>query len=100
MLGLFINKYKSKFKINNAGEIIAPVGTAHAYDLVHILVKAVRKAKSVDRTKIRDMLERLSEYNGLIKKYSSPFTPQKHDALNINDFIIAKFNKQGHIVQL
>jgi len=96
----FINKYKSKFKINNAGEIIAPVGTAHAYDLVHILVKAVRKAKSVDRTKIRDMLERLSEYNGLIKKYSSPFTPQKHDALNINDFIIAKFNKQGHIVQL
>ena len=37
---------------------------AHAYDLTHILAKAINLAGSTDRTKIRDALEQVENYDG------------------------------------
>lgn len=95
-----IRKYIEKYGVNNWGEIIAPAGTAHAYDLVHLLAKAIKQAGSLDSPSIRDSLERIEFHQGLIKKYSPPFNPVKHDALDQSDFFMARYNNQGHIVPI
>jgi branched-chain amino acid transport system substrate-binding protein len=72
-------------------DIIAPAGVAHAYDLVHLLAKAVEKAGSIDRAAVRDALENIEYYDGLMRNYAPPFTPFRHDALDRTDFCMAKF---------
>lgn len=81
-------------------KIKAPVGMAHAYDLVHLLAKAIKMTGSLDRPVIRDNLERIEFYQGLVKTYSPPFTPERHDALDRSDFIMAKYDSSGYIVPL
>ena len=91
-------RYFKAYGIDTPGKIVAPVGTAHAYDLVHLLARAIRLADSTDRPAIRDALERLDFYHGLVRDYSPPFTPQRHDALDANDFIMACYDHHGLIV--
>jgi branched-chain amino acid transport system substrate-binding protein len=93
-----IRNYAGMYGLNHPGEIFAPVGTAHAYDLVHLLANAIRRANSFDRSAVRDALEHIESYQGLVKTYACPFTPQKHDGLDQNDFIMAKYDSNGHIV--
>jgi len=93
-----VRKYFESYDVDSPGKIISPVGTAHAYDLVHLLAKAIEKAGSLERPAIRDALERIESYDGLVKEYSPPFTTKMHDALNHNDFIMARYNRNGHIV--
>ncbi|MFH0787073.1 MAG: ABC transporter substrate-binding protein, partial [Pseudomonadota bacterium] len=93
-----IRKYFKTYGVQSPGEIIAPVGTAHAYDLVHLLAIAVKRAGSLDRPRIRDELERIDSYNGLVKDYSPPFTPERHEALSQSEFIMTRYNNHGHIV--
>jgi len=81
-------------------DIFSPVGTAHAYDLVHILRLAIEKAGTIDRPGARDALETLKEYQGLVRNYKPPFTAKIHDALNANDFRMAIFNDKGHIIPI
>ena len=40
---------------------------------------------------IRKALENLGRHEGLIKTYDRPFTPDNHDALNENDYIMVRF---------
>jgi branched-chain amino acid transport system substrate-binding protein len=77
--------------------IFAPAGTAHAYDLVFILKMAAEKAGTIEPSKVRDALEALGPYNGLVRNYNPPFTPEKHDALDVGDFILAQFGADGAI---
>jgi len=93
-----IKKYFEAYNVDHPGKIFAPVGTAHAYDLVHLLAIAIEKAGSFDRAAIRDALERIENYEGIVRRYSPPFTPEKHDALDQSSFFLAVFNQQGHIV--
>jgi C4-dicarboxylate-binding protein DctP len=95
-----IRKYFEAYHVNTWREIVAPVGTAHAYDLVHLLAKAINQAGTLDRPAIRDALEKIESYEGLVKKYTPPFTPQRHDALDQNDFIMAGYGSDGRIVPL
>ena len=88
---VFVEKYKEKYFIDHASEIVAPVGTAHAYDLTHMLAKAIKKAGSKDPHKIRNALETIGHHSGLVKDYSQPFTADRHDALNLTDFILTKY---------
>jgi branched-chain amino acid transport system substrate-binding protein len=88
---------KSKFGIKGPEDILAPVGTANAYDAMHLVALAIEKAGAADGAKIRDALENLGEYRGLIKTYTRPFTAEEHDALTEKDYILVTW-KGGRIV--
>ena len=92
-----IGALKAKYGIKGPEDILAPVGTANAYDAMHLVAQAIDKAGAADGAKIRDALENLGDYRGLIKAYKRPFTPEEHDALTENDYILVTW-KQGKIV--
>ena len=75
--------------------MLSPVGVAHAYDLTHLLARAINKAGSTDRRKIRDALEQLEPYDGLIQRYAKPFSPQRHDALSPERIFMAHYMPDG-----
>jgi branched-chain amino acid transport system substrate-binding protein len=79
--------------------IQAPVGLAHAYDLTHLLARAIARARSTDRLAIRDALESLGPYQGLIRDYPRPFTPTRHEALSADDVFVARYAADGAIVR-
>lgn len=81
-------------------QIKSPVGTAHAYDLVHLLALAVEAAGSIDRHRVRNALERIEHYRGLVRDYAPPFSPERHDALDANDFHLARYARNGTIVRI
>ncbi len=90
---------KRLFNIPDARKLDSPVGTAHAYDLTYILAKAIDLAGSTDRSKIRDALEKVRNYNGLIKAYPAPFTPARHEALSLEDVFLARYESDGALVK-
>ena len=81
-------------------KVVSQVGVAHAYDLVQLLAKAIKQAKSTDRTRVRNALEKLGPYQGLLGKLDKPFTPQRHDALTISHVYMASFADDGAIEPL
>lgn len=90
--------YCEKFpECGNASEIFAPVGTAHAYEIVLMLAAAVRKTGQTNSESVRVGLESLRDLSGLIRDYERPFRPDHHDALTADDFILARFNDDGVI---
>ena len=88
---------KAKYNLKGPEEILAPVGTANAYDGMHLVAAAIAKAGSTEGSKVRDALENIDEYRGLIKTYRHPFTADEHDALNENDYILVTW-RDGKIV--
>ncbi|MDH5489266.1 MAG: ABC transporter substrate-binding protein [Rhodospirillaceae bacterium] len=95
----FFARYQKLFpEITKAEQILSPVGTAHAYDLVHLLNQAIINAGSLETAKIRVALENIKQYDGLVKTYNPPFTSNRHDALDESSFTLAKFLNDGSIV--
>jgi branched-chain amino acid transport system substrate-binding protein len=88
---------KAKYGLKGPEDILAPVGTANAYDAMHLLALAIAKANSTEGPKVRDALEGLDEYKGLIKTYKHPFTADEHDALTENDYVLVTW-RGGKIV--
>ncbi len=89
---------REKYGVKEPGDIIAPVGTANAYDGLHLVALAIDQAGSTDGTKVRGTLEALKgEHKGLIKTYKRPFTPEQHDALTDQDYVMVVW-KGGKIV--
>ncbi|MDO9144872.1 ABC transporter substrate-binding protein [Rhodoferax sp.] len=78
-------------------KVASPVGVAHAYDLVHLLALAIKKANSTDRSVVRQALENLGPYKGLVRPLDKPFTAKRHDALSINEVFMARFADDGAI---
>lgn len=89
---------KQRYGITSAEAVVSPVGVAHAYDLTHILARAINKAGSTDRSKIRDALENLGPYDGLVRRYDKPFAPDRHDALSADQVFMARFDAQGALI--
>jgi len=83
---------------NSAADVLSPVGTAHAYDLIHLLRLAIEKAGSIDSSEVRAELETLGSYQGLMRDYNPPFSPKRHDALDASDFRLSRFDQTGAIV--
>ena len=81
-------------------DVISPVGTAHAYDLVQLLSQAIERAGTTDRAAIRKSLERLGRYEGLMRDYDPAFTSDRHDALDASDFRLCRFDENGAIVPI
>ena len=52
---------------------------------------AIEKAGSTDGTAVRDGFYAIDSYAGLIKNYSTPFTPEQHDALGPQDYVFTHF---------
>lgn len=88
------------FKTSGARTIPSPVGVAHAYDLTHLLARAIDKAGSTDRKAVRDALERLGPYAGLVRSYAQPFTPDRHEALAPDVVFMAEYAEDGALVRI
>ena len=80
--------------------IASPVGVAHAYDMTHLLARAIDVAGSDDRAQVRAALERLREHDGLIRRYVQPFGPADHEGLGPENVFMATFRADGTIVPL
>lgn len=99
-------------EIAGAGDIQAPTGFIHAYDLGKILVAAAEQAglsgdMQVDRRRVRAALEDLQQpVEGLVKTYRRPFAPFRaedrdaHEALGIEDLVMARYGEDGEIILL
>lgn len=85
---------KKKYpQIKGPGDIFAPVGTANAYDAMHLVAIAIEQAKSTDGDAIRVALENLQgSYQGLIKTYAKPFSAENHDALGPDDYVMVRYD--------
>ena len=88
---------KAKYGIEKIEDVESPVGFGHAYDIVHILARAINLAGTTDRTQVRDALERVPHYKGLVRTYEKPFGPGDYDALELADVFMAKFDENGVI---
>jgi branched-chain amino acid transport system substrate-binding protein len=77
--------------IKGPGDVTPAVGVANAYDAMMLSALAIQNAGSTDGRKVRDGYYKIGKYQGLIKTYDKPFTPQNHDALGENDYVWAQF---------
>jgi branched-chain amino acid transport system substrate-binding protein len=77
--------------IKGPGDITPAVGVANAYDAMMLVALAIEKAGKVDGPAIREGFYQIESYDGLIKKYSTPFTADNHDAVNENDYVWTQF---------
>lgn len=91
---------ESRYGLRNPESVLSPVGLAHAYDLTHILARAIELAGSTDRAKVRAALEAVRDYDGLIKRYAQPFSPVRHEALEPRDLFIARYREDGALAPL
>jgi len=78
-------------EIKGVNDIVAPVGTANAYDATMLTALAINKAGSTNGEKIREAYYELPEYKGLIKTYKKPFSAESQDALTDRDYIWVHF---------
>ena len=77
--------------IKGPGDVTPAVGVANAYDAMMLTAMAIEKAGSTNGPAIREGYYRIERYEGLIKTYSKPFTPENHDAVNENDYVWTQF---------
>jgi branched-chain amino acid transport system substrate-binding protein len=77
--------------IKGPGDILPPVGVANAYDAMRLTALAIAKAGSTEGPKIREGYYAIDAYDGLIKNYKKPFSPEQHDALNENDYVMVHY---------
>lgn len=79
-------------------DIQSPVGVAHAYDMMHILARAIDLAGSTERSAVRAALEKVPSHDGLVRRYSPPFTPTRHEALGERELLMARYRSDGVLV--
>ena len=97
-LATFMKTLATLSPVRRIEDIRAPVGVAHAYDGLHLLARAIELAGSAERPAVRDALERLGSYRGLVRRYNPPFTPDRHEALGPEQLLMARFRPDGVLV--
>jgi len=85
--------------IQSLADVTPAVGIANAYDAMQLTALAITKAGSTEGPKVREGFYNIDSYDGLIKKYSKPFSPANQDALTSDDYIFTYF-KEGQILPL
>ncbi len=88
------------FGIKSSSDLPSHVGFAHAYDLTHILARAIALARSAERPAIRDALEQVRSYEGLTGNYPEPFNSKRHEAMSPSQVFIGQFLPSGEIERL
>jgi len=94
----FLKSAEAVAGIRRIEDIKSPVGSAHAYDMLHILAKAITLAGTTDRSAVRNALERVREHRGLVRHYAPPFTPTRHEALGPEQLLMARYRDDGVLV--
>ncbi len=84
--------------VTRIDDIESPVGSAHTYDAIHILARAIKLAGSTDRVRIRNALEKVQSYQGLVRDYAQPFTREKHEALTTKELMMMRYRSDGVLV--
>ena len=97
VLQTFMNA-AAELGVKRIEEIESPVGVAHAYDAVHLLAKAIQLAKTSDRSAVRHALENLSAHQGLVRRYAPAFTAHRHEALDSQQLLMARYRADGVLV--
>jgi branched-chain amino acid transport system substrate-binding protein len=77
--------------VKGPGDVTPAVGVANAYDAMMLTAQAIEKAGKIDGPAIREGFYKIESYDGLIKKYAKPFTPETHDAVTENDYVWTQF---------
>jgi branched-chain amino acid transport system substrate-binding protein len=91
---------KAKYpEIKSLADVTPAVGIANSYDAAHLTALAITKAGSTEGPKVRQAFYAIEGYDGLIKAYSKPFSPQNQDALGAEDYLFTYF-KEGEILPL
>ncbi len=86
------------YGLSRVEDFEAPSGFGQAYDLMHLLARAISQAGTTDRAAVRNALEHLGPYRGLIRDYDPPFTPDRHDALEPQDAFMARYREDGVLI--
>ena len=87
-----LNALMAKYPdIKGPGDVTPAVGVANAYDAMMLTALAIQNAGSTDGPKVREGFYKIGRYEGLIKTYDKPFTPEVHDAVNENDYVWTQF---------
>lgn len=89
-----------RFGVERIEDIESPVGVAHAYDMTHVLARAINLAGSTDRIAVRNALEKVAEYDGLVRRYAPPFTSTRHEALSEAQLLMARYRPDGVLVPI
>jgi tripartite ATP-independent transporter DctP family solute receptor len=96
-LGRLLAQYETFYDVEHDEQTMhAFMGVTHAYDLVYLLKRAVERSGSADRVALRDALEHLAPWRGVVRNYERAFTPQRHDALDASNLKLVRMNKRGH----
>src|SRR5688572_26121572 len=77
--------------IKGPGDVTPAVGVANAYNAMMLTALAIQNAGSTDGPKLREGFYRIGRYEGLIRTYSKPLTPNSPDAVNENDYVSTQF---------
>ena len=88
VLKMLMAKYPD---IKSAGDVTPAVGVANAYDAMQLTALAIKNAGSTDGPKIREGYYKIATYDGLIKTYTTPFGPGRHDAITESDYVWTQF---------
>ncbi|PWR04607.1 ethanolamine utilization protein EutN [Meridianimarinicoccus roseus] len=78
-------------EITGPADVTPAVGIANAYDAMHLTALAITNAGSLDGPAIREGYYAIDTYEGLIKTYQTPFTPDDQDALGPEDYVFTRF---------
>ncbi len=80
---------KKAYEAKYGAGIEFPNGVADSYDGMGLLAAAIEKAGSTDAKAISEALNDV-EYDGLIKKYSNPFSETDREALSSEDMFLTR----------
>jgi len=80
--GSFLARYFKQGKERRIGSLMA---AAQSYDAVHIMLRALIQTKgATSGAALKDALEQLRPYQGVLTNYHQPFAHDDHDAIGLN----------------
>lgn len=98
--GPVLRRAEALFGKGGAQSLTVPAAFAQAYDLTHILARAIALAKTTTRSAVRDALEQVPDYSGLVRDYRPPFTPERHEALGPEQVYLARYGRDGTLQRI
>jgi branched-chain amino acid transport system substrate-binding protein len=85
----FVEEFEKR---HGKGSISTFPGALHSYDIVKLIEIAIRKAGGDDPKQIRDALEDIATFKGVLREFNRPvFTRDRHDALLPEDLLMTRW---------
>lgn len=94
----FLQHYRERYGLGPDEMVPSLIASVHGYELTHMLARAARQVRPDDHAAVRNALESLGAYPGVLRDYNPPFTAERHDALERGQLRLARFDARGRIV--